>query len=55
MLRWDQSSLVHNSSVSVSRLVLPRVTSGHSGNYTCQPSNTKIAAETYIQVLALLV
>lgn len=50
MLGWEQSILHHNSSLSVSILSLARVTRDHAGNYTCQPSNTKISANTHLQV-----
>ena len=44
-------SLHHNSSLSLSRLTIESVRSFHTGNYTCQPANTRVGAVTHLQVV----
>ena len=44
-------SLHHNSSMSVSTLTLEMVTEEDTGNYTCQPSNTRASSTTSLQVV----
>ena len=44
-------SLHHNSSLSLSRITIESVQSFHTGNYTCQPANTRVGAVTHLQVV----
>ena len=43
-------SLVHNSSLSISTLIMDMVSMKDTGNYTCQPSNTKTTDTMHLQV-----
>ena len=44
-------SLYHNSSLSVSILTIERAREEDSGNYTCQPSNTRVSSTTNLLVV----
>ena len=44
-------SLYHNSSLSVSTLTLEMVSEEDTGNYTCQPSNTRASSTINLQVV----
>ena len=48
-------SLYHNSSLSISTLTMEMVTENDSGNYTCQPSNTRTTSTTHLQVVDTVV
>ena len=43
--------LVHNSSLSISTLTMMMVSMKDTGNYTCQPSNTKTGDTIHLQVV----
>ena len=43
--------LVHNSSLSISTLIMNMVRVVDTGNYTCQPSNTKTTSTIHLQVV----
>jgi hypothetical protein len=43
--------LVHNSSLSMSTLTMMMVSMNDTGNYTCQPSNTKTGDTIHLQVV----
>ena len=43
--------LVHNSSLSISTLTMMMVSTKDTGNYTCQPSNTKTTDTIHLQVV----
>jgi hypothetical protein len=43
--------LVHNSSLSISTLTMMMVITKDTGNYTCQPSNTKTGDTIHLQVV----
>jgi hypothetical protein len=43
--------LVHNSSLSISTFTMMMVSMKDTGNYTCQPSNTKTEDTMHLQVV----